>query len=61
MPVVGQRKYTARAIGGSRRRLTLQKSAGRYGGRGIEELKELEDPVNAAQQVLESMGAPGNR
>jgi len=27
----------------------------------MDELKELEDPINAVQQVLASMGAPGNR
>jgi hypothetical protein len=58
---VALRKYTALVIGGAIHRLTLQESAGRYGGRGMEELKELEDPVNAVQQVLASMGAPGNR
>ena len=41
--------------------MTSQESAGRYGGSGIEELKELEAPINAVQQVLASMGAPGNR
>ena len=61
MSVVGPRKYTALVIGGSLRRLTSQQCAERYGGSGIEELKELGDPVNAVQQVLASMGAPGNR
>jgi hypothetical protein len=59
--VGGQRKYAALVIGGSLHLLTSQQCAWRYGGSGIEELKELEAPVNAVQHVLASMGAPGNR
>jgi hypothetical protein len=40
--------------------MSSQESAWRYGGSGIEELKEVEAPVNAVQQVLASIGAPGN-
>jgi hypothetical protein len=61
LSVVDLRNDSALIIGGSLHRLTSRESAGRHGGSGIEELKEVDDPVNAVQQVLASMGAPGNR